>query len=196
MHQEHTRLMTLPLCGRRTKNSPGSWLEIPFLHPPVEDQRLAIWGRCTSPSGDSDASPHLRTTVSGKPWGGRLLLPPFSGQGFPGVLQIPSLWSSPAEDYAGEVQPHQSSRWHRKVLWGACCARCHCALFLPPPNRPIALMFLHSYDPVLCPPNSYDEALTACTPERDCVWRWAFKELNEAFGVALVQSDWSPWMRG
>ena len=114
----------------------------------------------------------------------------------PRVLQIPSSWSSPAEDYAGEVQTHRSSRWHRKLLWGACCAHCLCALFLPPPNRPVGLMFLHSYDPVLCPPNSYDEALTACTPERDCVWRWAFKELNETFGVALVQSDWSPWTRG
>lgn len=69
---------------------------------------------------------------------------------------------------------------------------CHCALLLLPPNSPVGLMFLHCYDPVLCPPNSYNEALTPHTPERDCVWRWALKELNEASGVALVQSAWCP----
>lgn len=87
------------------KTAPGSWLEIPFLHPPFEDQRLAIWGRCISPPRDSDASPRLRTTASGKPWGGRLLPPAFSGQGFPGSSRFPPRGPHPLRTTLGRYSP-------------------------------------------------------------------------------------------
>lgn len=149
MRPEHTRLVTLPSCGHWAENSPRELVGNTL--PPSSHRRptTSNLGVMHSPS-----SARLRTTASGKSWGGRLRSPPFSGQGF---LQVSSSWSSPAEESSGGTAP-QVLKATQKTFMECLRGHCHCALLLPPPNSPVGLMFLHCYDPVLCPPNSYDAA--------------------------------------